>query len=136
LNNQDLDALINSVSDSVEGGAGHWQFIIKEIRLICLTDELHNRMRFIAPIAKVEDLSSEYIFKSMEANFHTALDARYAISDGVMWSCFIHPLRELGEAQALDALKQVYSSAQTFGSTYSGGSVSFMTNDDRRARDN
>ena len=93
-------------------------------------------MRFIAPIAQADKLSEEHITRSMEANFHTALDARYAISDGVLWSCFIHPLKELAEDQALDALKQVYSCAKTFGTTYSGGSLSFLTNEDRQARKN
>ncbi len=31
----------------------------------------------------------------MQANFDTALDARYAIAKGALWSTFIHPLSDL-----------------------------------------
>jgi len=35
----------------------------------------------------------------MQANFDSALDARYAIAKGKLWSAFIHPLSELNEEQ-------------------------------------
>jgi len=59
------------------------------------------------------------------ANFHTALDIKYAISDDVLWSAFIHPLRELTVAQVKDALSQVYYANITFGTTYTSTDLVF-----------
>jgi hypothetical protein len=42
------------------------------------------------------------------------LDAKYAISDEILWAVFIHPLKELSDKQISSAIKQVYSSAITF----------------------
>jgi len=92
MNNQKLNAIIYTLSDQIEGTPGNWQFAIDSTLFICLTDELHNRMRIISPIAEIKDLTQVQIMDCMEANFHTALDVRYSISDGVMWSAYIHPL--------------------------------------------
>jgi len=82
-------------------------------------------MRIISPIAETTDITDEQIGAAMEANFHSALDVRYAISDGIMWSAFIHPLKELTPSQAIDAVIQVYSAAITFGDTYASTNLSF-----------
>ena len=59
------------------------------------------------------------------ANFHSALDLKYAISDDVLWSTFIHPLRELTVAQVKDAVSQVYYANRTFGTTYTSTDLVF-----------
>ena len=72
----------------------------------------------------------------MKANFHTALDARYAISDGILWAAFIHPLKELTTEQVKSAITQVYSCARTFGTHYSGGTLIFPTDEERKSKNN
>lgn len=135
MNNQKLQEVLSSLSD-IEGAKGNWKFAIDGIMFFCLTDEFHNRMRIIAPITQIENLEQEHIQRCMEANFHTALDIRYAFSDGVVWAAFIHPLKELTEAQIQSAVNQVYSGVKTFGTYYSSGSLSFPTKDDRKASNN
>ena len=61
----------------------------------------------------------------MEANFHSVLDARYAVSEDILWVAYIHPLRELQPAQAVDAIVQVYNAALTFGTSYSSTDLAF-----------
>lgn len=82
-------------------------------------------MRIMSPITKVSTLSGEEMLNSILANFHTVLDVKYAISEEVLWSVFIHPLKELSEAQMEDAISQVFFAAETFGSTYSSTSLVF-----------
>ena len=82
-------------------------------------------MRIISPIAPQKELSKELILNSLVANFHTALDVKYAISDNVLWSVFTHPLKELSTHQVKDAISQVYFANATFGSLYSSTSLSF-----------
>jgi len=62
---------------------------------------------------------------ALAANFHSVLDAKYAISEGLIWSTFIHPLRELTEEQVESAIKQIYYSSLTFGTDYTGGELVF-----------
>jgi len=124
-NNDTLDEIINRVADTVTGQKGAWKFKVKERLLICITDENNNRMRIISPITEVSNLTEEDLLKSLLANFHTALDVKYAISEDVLWSVFIHPLAELSEAQMEDAIIQVYNAAETYGTIYSSTNLSF-----------
>ena len=129
MNNEELDIIFKNLSKVIRGAYGNWELEIDSTRFICLTDEYHNRMRIISPITEVSNVDSEQIIKCMEANFHTALDTKYAISNGIVWSVFIHPLKELSQQQVIDAISQVYSSVKTFGSSYSSGNLIFPKSD-------
>ena len=132
MNNKQLDTIFHSLIEDIKGSNGHWQFIVGDTQVICLTDELHNRMRFMAPIIETDKLTPNEINKCLEANFHTALDIKYAISDDILWSVFMHPLKELTERQVEDAIQQVYAGAQNFGSSYSSSNLYFPTKQDRK----
>jgi hypothetical protein len=136
MNNDKLNGIIYTLSDTVQGENGNWQFIIDDLAFLCLTDQLHNRMRIISPIAEMGEVTDEELLRCMEANFHSALDARYAISDGVLWAAFIHPLQELTKDQVISGISQVYSTAQTFGTYYSSGALSFPTQGEQDAQQN
>lgn len=123
--NETLEKIITRVADTVAGQSGAWQFQIKERLLVCYTDENNNRMRIISPITELENLTEEDLLKSLLANFHTALDVKYAVSDDVLWSVYIHPLAELSEDQIEGAIYQVYNAAETYGTIYSSTNLSF-----------
>lgn len=125
MTNDKLQEIYTSVSDSLQGQSGSWQFFINDVRLISLTDENHNRMRIISPIADSNSLSNELIKAALVANFHTALDVKYAVSDGVLWVVFIHPLKELSGHQVKDAVSQVYFANINFGTTFKSTSLAF-----------
>lgn len=125
MNNAKLEKVLKKHSDSLQGDPGYWQFKYQQVWMLTVTDENNNRMRIITPIAKVEELTEEYFVQALEANFHSVLDAKYAISDGIVWSVFLHPLKELTEEQVESAIKQVYYSSLTFGTTFSGGELVF-----------
>jgi hypothetical protein len=61
----------------------------------------------------------------MQANFDTALDARYAIAQGRIWGVFIHPLAELEREQLISGIAQTVNLARTYGTLYSGGAIVF-----------
>jgi len=126
MSNKKLDKLLIGLVDSLDRDFGKWQFYYKGVKMVLLTDDFHNRMRIISPIIYVNDLKPDYFKKSLEANFHSSLDCKYAISDEIMWTVFIHPLKELSEAQFIDALDQLNSSAKTFGTSYSSGNLHFI----------
>ncbi len=132
MKNDTLSRLFQNLDATVQGESGHWQITLENVRIICLTDEHHNRMRFIAPIREIDGMNADELTRCLEANFHTALDIKYAISDGVLWSAFMHPLAELSEAQAHDALEQVYNGVLTYGNSYSSSNLSFPTSQARK----
>lgn len=123
-----LAELIGQIADTSKVNGNSIQFAYKETMLVCIYDEKANRMRFISPIVNKEDLKEEEILNALVANFHSALDVKYALSDEIIWSVFIHPLKELADHQVLDAIDQVYSASVTFGTSYSSTSLVFPGN--------
>ena len=82
-----------------------------------------DRMRIISPIVKNEDVPIEIYTRMLQANFDSALDARYAIANEIIWGAFIHPLRSLSDEELLSGIAQVVTVADTFGTTYSSGAL-------------
>ncbi len=108
---------------------GTWQFEISKRPVIIITDILHNRMRILSPVTKAQDVPAELLKRMMQANFDTALDARYAVARGVIWATFIHPLRALHDRQFISAIGQTVNLTLTFGTTFSSGAMSFGAGD-------
>ncbi len=125
MNNESLEKILYVLSDTLSGANGQWEFLIEGLPMLCLTDEVHNRMRIISPVAEMSEVSDAQVRAAMEANFHSALDVKYAISSDVMWVAYIHPLKELTKDQAIDAISQVYHARLTFGTTYSSTDLVF-----------
>lgn len=126
MTNQKLEVLITKEADSVlSTSKSSYQFILNDRLLVCMTDSTANRMRIISPVAKITELKPEHITGALAANFHSALDVRYAVSDGVMWSAFIHPLKELSDWEVKSAIHQTYNAASNFGTTYQSTGLFF-----------
>ncbi|MEL6944558.1 MAG: hypothetical protein AAFO82_18005 [Bacteroidota bacterium] len=118
MSNKKLKKVLEETTEKVEGKSGLWTVTYGELPLLVITDERANRMRIFTFVKEESELEAEHIKSMLKANFHSALDAKYALSDGYVISVFTHPLKELTEAQAIDALKQVVMLAYTFGTTY------------------
>ena len=82
-------------------------------------------MRIVTPIANASDLTPELLELALQANYHTVLDARYAIGDGILYAAFIHPLSSMTKSELESAIRQVATSALTFGSSFSSGELVF-----------
>ncbi|PKP47956.1 MAG: hypothetical protein CVT95_05015 [Bacteroidetes bacterium HGW-Bacteroidetes-12] len=125
MDNKKIAKLLGGVADSINGQTGYWQFKYFDRYFILITDETNNRMRIMSPIANEADLDDVYFKKALEANYHSALDVKYALAENIMWSVFIHPLKALNDDQLLDAISQVYAAAATFGYSYSSTNFVF-----------
>jgi hypothetical protein len=132
MNPTKLKELIVRVSDTLQNSGNAFQFMYKEKLLICIYDENANLMRIISPIIEREKLEEDQLLNALVANFHSALDVKYALSDEIIWSVFTHPLKELSDPQVLDAIEQVYTAAITFGTTYSSTNLVFPGNTKKR----
>jgi hypothetical protein len=112
----DPDAAIN---------ANGIELTIEDIPVLVVMAPSADRMRAMVPIASVEDVTPEEMNRMMQANFDTALDARYAVAQGRVWGIFIHPLGALERAEFLSGLAQTVNLARTYGTLYSGGAQVF-----------
>ncbi len=129
MNNSRLHELLLRVDPELEGQLGNWVIRFENIRAHIITDENANRMRVVVPIVKVEDVGEGELLRLMQANFDSAVDARYCVAKGIIWSAFIHPLSILSDEEMVSGLAQAITAAATFGSTYSSGILIFQGGD-------
>lgn len=127
MSQEKMEALVsNSINTEViEQEKGYVLFKYLGVKMALLSDEEHNRMRIISPITTYSSLAPSIKDSLMNSNFHLALDARYAVTEDTLYSCFIHPLSSLTQEDLNSALKQVCNLASSFGKTYSSGQLEF-----------
>ncbi|MEM1237472.1 MAG: hypothetical protein AAGI10_10915 [Pseudomonadota bacterium] len=110
--------------DARLGGNGV-ELTISDVPVLIVMDGFADRMRAMVPIRDAAGMGQEELARVMQANFDTALDARYAIARGRLWAVFIHPLSPLERDQLISGIGQTVNIALTYGSAYSGGAMSF-----------
>lgn len=120
-----MEGYVKSLSDEFRGEGGVVEFQLRGVLMYLISDTSHDRMRIISPIIEYPDLAEEVKDAMLKSNYSSALDARYAVSDGIVYSAFIHPLSTLNESQLQYAVAQVYNLNTTFGAEYSSGVLSF-----------
>lgn len=125
MTQEKMAALIAAYTGDVSGPPNRLLFTFEGTDLALISDANANRMRIITPVVPVSELSEEEVIAVLISNYHLALDARYAIGDGLLYSAFIHPLSELTPAQLESAIRQVARLRNSFGTTYSSGELSF-----------
>ena len=125
MTQQQLGHLIHSSAGDVTGPSGKLQFVYGGVAMACVSDPSHDRMRIIAPITQANQLDAEVLAILLTANFHTALDGRYALSEGVVYAVYLHPLSSLGPEQLESGMRQVANLARTFGTTFSSGELNY-----------
>ncbi len=125
MDQQEMESTVKQLSQQSRGGQGVVEFTFRDLPMMLISDVTHNRMRIITPIAEYKILGKQQIDEVMESNFHSALDARYAVSDGILYSVYVHTLSDLNQRLLLSAINQVSSLALTFGTDYNSGALSF-----------
>ena len=129
MNNQRLGKIIKRLDAKATGQPGYWQLSIDGVKLLVVTDERANRMRIISPIASAQDLGTKRLYRLMQANYDSALDARYAVARKLLWSAFIHPLKSLSDKEFISGIGQVVNLSQTYGRNYTSGALIFRGGD-------
>lgn len=120
-----MAAIINQIAPDATRNGNSWDLTVGDTPLIIVTDVDAGRMRIITPIAALADLPEGALLRLMQANFDTALDARYAIANQLVWGTFIHPLASLTDRDFASGLLQTKTLADTFGTTFTSGALSF-----------
>lgn len=99
------------------------RFTAGEHQTVMVADPAADRMRVMVPIAHTADLPAELLMRLLQANFDSALDARYAVANEIVWGVFIHPLGSLGEDEFVSGIGQAVNIARSFGTSFSSGAV-------------
>lgn len=124
-----MGELILNVDDEAVLDGATWVFHIEELETAVVYDVGADRMRVLIPIGDIDDLDPEELIRLMQANFDSALDARYAIARGKLWGVFIHPLSTLTDEEFLVGLGQTVNVVMSFGTSYSSGMFIFGSGD-------
>lgn len=120
-----LAQIVTAIDADVVAQGPTLQFSIEGIPVMVVADAAADRMRAIVPIASADGLEPADLLRMMQANFDTALDARYAVANGRLWGAFIHPLSSLERDQLISGLVQTVNLARSYGQSYSGGAHVF-----------
>ncbi|MEN8132987.1 MAG: hypothetical protein ABFS45_22975, partial [Pseudomonadota bacterium] len=99
-----LAELIIRVDDEAVLEGATWFFHVEGIEAAVVYDVSADRMRIIIPIGPADELDEENLLRMMQANFDSALDARYAVAQGTLWGVYIHPLSTLTAEEFLVGL--------------------------------
>lgn len=127
-----IDTALKKINKDIKRETNIWQFKLGARQVIVITDPVAERMRIMVPIGDAGLLSPELLTRLMQANFDSALDARYAIANDILWGTFIHPLTSLDEKGFVSGLAQAVAVADNFGGSFSSGAVVFGGGDSTR----
>ncbi|SLN47900.1 hypothetical protein ROA7450_02387 [Roseovarius albus] len=120
-----MNEIITILDPEVESNGKLWKFTIAETELLIVTDAKSDRMRILSPIRNASEVPEKELSRLMQANFDSALDARYAMAQGTLWSIYIHPLSPLEKDQLISGIGQVVNLVKTYGTLYSGGALQY-----------
>ena len=101
------------------------EMTIEDVPVLIVADIFANRMRAMVPIRSASGMTPEELERVLQANFDTALDARYALANGRLWAVFIHPFAQLERDQFISGIAQTVNIANTYGTLFSGGATQF-----------
>ena len=125
-----LNKLILAVDENATKLRDHqWVFTVADLALVVIADPANDRMRIMSRVISADQMSPELLIRVMQANFDTALDARHAIAQGVIWSAYIHPLGSLEDDQFLSGVGQTANLVRTFGESFYSGAMTFRGGD-------
>ncbi len=125
MDNARLGELLRAFDPEIKGTPGRWTIAFEGVPAHVVTDERADRMRIMIAVRPMDGLDQAQLLRLMQANFESALDARYAIAQGQLWSVFIHPLTPLSDAEVRAAIAQTFTLALTYGGAYSSGALVF-----------
>lgn len=120
-----LAAVVLALDPGAQRVNNSFALTINGIPVNIVTDPVADRMRIFTMVRPENSLGPDLLRRLLQANFDTALDARYALAQGFLWSVYIHPLSPLTQDQIVSALSQTVTLVETFGSTFSSGVFSF-----------
>ena len=121
----ELESLLRAACpDATEAEDQCWKLTVSGVPMMCFSNESKDRMRLIASVAFLADVADDRLPQLLRANFNG--DACYAIHEDLLCAVFLHSLSGLTETDLLSGLRQVAERVQSFGTSYSSGTMRFQ----------
>ncbi|PKP66916.1 MAG: hypothetical protein CVT83_09045 [Alphaproteobacteria bacterium HGW-Alphaproteobacteria-5] len=127
-----MDEIVRRLDENAVREGGMWNFKVADVPVMIVTDEKNDRMRVMVAIRKAGELDSAELMRLLQADFDSALDARYAVAHEILWSAYIHPLAALYDRQFISAIGQTVNLALTYGTSYTSGALVFGGGDSQQ----
>lgn len=121
--------IINALDPDAQFTRNGIEFTVEDVPVLIVMDVQADRMRAMVPIRAADEMTPEELMRVMQANFDSALDARYAVAGDRLWGVFIHPLSPLKRDQLISGIAQTVNIANSYGTLYSGGAAQFGAGD-------
>jgi hypothetical protein len=118
-------AIVKRLDENVAVRGNAILLTIADVQVTVVADPKANRMRAFSPFQTLDGVDGKTLYRMMQANFDSALDARYAIAKGYLMSVFIHPFSELTDDQFIEGIGQVVNLVKTFGTAFTSGAITF-----------
>jgi hypothetical protein len=132
MTNARMGALLQELDPDISGQPGNWVISFEGASAQVVTDANANRMRIMIPVGDASSLGKDKLYRMLQANFESALDARYAVANDLVWATFIHPLAPLTANELRLAVAQTFNAAATYETSYSSGLFQFGGGDHSR----
>jgi len=126
-----LTEIVLAIDENAEVRGRAMRLMIAEVGVTIITDPKNNRMRAFVVIQSLDGVNQQLLYRLLQANFDSALDARYAIAKEHILSVFVHPLKELKKDQLIEGLGQVVNLVKTYGTAFTSGGMTFGGGDSR-----
>lgn len=120
-----LGAIVLALDPEARQVNNSFLLTIDGIPLTVVTDPAADRMRIFAMVRPEAGIGPDLLRRLLQADFDSALDARYALAQGFLWSVYIHPLSPLTQDQIVSGISQTVTLVKTFGSTFNSGAFTF-----------
>jgi len=125
----ELLKIVTAIDEDASLTANGASFTVDGTPVTLVFDVNADRMRLFTRVSPSDALSGSQLRRLMQANFDTALDARYAIAGGQVWSTYMHSLVSLTHDDFVSAIAQTVTLVKTYGTTFSSGALSFGAGD-------
>ena len=131
MRNRDIDAFFaeSGLNDRVEKNVRPpnkmWLLRAQGLPVLIQTQKDADRLRVVVFIADGSQLDREELRRLLDANYHSALDARYALAGDDLVAAFLSPMAELDGERFVLGFYQALMCALTWGTHYSGGTLVF-----------
>jgi len=124
-----IDRIVREIDSGAERQNNAWAFQVQNRPVYVITDPPADRMRIQVPVTRAERLDARDWQRVMSANFDTAIDARYATGQQVLWTVFVHRLSTLTHDDFVSGLRQCLNLMATYGTSYASTGSAFTGGD-------